>query len=183
MQWNLLTNVLVSSLSLAGTAFAVLFLYSDYRLDLYRQELFHLRDKLFSTALESGVGFDHPAYRQLNLRINSLIRYAHKTNLKTLILLAVAGLLRHDLRRASGTSTRTLSNALEGLSRFQQFALINLHNDVINAVFKRVFFFQAKTDFSADLLPGLPRNAKESVAWAVENQAIETYRIERLRSC
>jgi hypothetical protein len=182
MQWNLLTNLLVSSLSVAGIAFAVLFLYSDYRLDLYRQELFHLRDKLFSTALKSGVGFDHPAYRHLNLRINSLIRYAHKTNLKTLVLLAVADLLRPDLARTSEKSMRTLSNALGGLSRFQQFALINLHNDVIDAVLKRVFFFRSKTDFSADLLPGLPRNAKESVAWAVENQAIETYRIERLHS-
>jgi hypothetical protein len=183
MQWNQLTNLLVSSLSVAGIAFAILFLYSDYRLDLYRQELFHLRDQLFNAALNAGVGFDHPAYRHLNLRINSLIRYAHKTNLKTLILLTVADLLRLGLAKPPKKSMRSLSKALGGLSRFQQFTLINLHNDLVNLVFKRVFFFQVKTDFSADLLPGLPRNAKESVAWAVENQAIETYRIERLHSC
>jgi hypothetical protein len=175
MQWNLVTNVLISSFSAAGIVFVVLFLFSDYRLDLYRQELFYLRDQLFNIAIEAKVGFDHPAYRLLNLRINSLIRYAHKTTLKTLLLLALADLFHGEFSRAGNRSIRTLSSALEGLSRFQQFQLINLHNEVASAVFKRVCFFSMRPDYSKDLLPGA-----NPVAQRVETQAVETYRLERL---
>ncbi len=175
MQWDLLTNELISGLSVAGIAFTILFLLSDYRLDLYRQELFQLRDKLFNIALEAEVPFDHSAYRLLNLRINSLIRYAHKTNLKTLLLLILEDLFHPELTRSSGK--RSLRTALEDLSRYQQFQLINLHDEVSRALFKRVFFFVAKPDFSDELLPP---GARVAVARMVETQAVENYRLEKL---
>ena len=180
MQWNLVTNEIISGLSVAGIVFTIFFLLSDYRLDLYRQELFHLRDKLFNVAVEAEVDFDHPGYRLLNLRINSLIRYAHKTNLKTLLLLAFVDLFDSEFSRAGKRSMRAFSMALKGLSRFQQFELINLHDEVIGAVFKRVFFIEPKLDFSEELLPRSPDRAKLAVARIVETQAIETFRLERL---
>lgn len=53
-------------------------LFRDYRIDALRDQLFGVRESLFDYAAGGGVAFSHPAYTQLRLLINSLIRFAHR---------------------------------------------------------------------------------------------------------
>jgi hypothetical protein len=55
----------------------VFWFWKDYRLDVFRENVFEFRDNLFMFASEGGVSFDHPAYRLLRHRLNVLLRYAH----------------------------------------------------------------------------------------------------------
>src|SRR5690606_22651328 len=61
-------------------------LYRDYRLDLFRQKLFALRDELFDVAAAGDVGFDSPAYGMLRSTINGTIQYGHQLGFLDLLL-------------------------------------------------------------------------------------------------
>jgi hypothetical protein len=62
------------------------YLWKPQRIDIFRQKLFVLRSDLFDLAANGAVPFDHPAYTQLRLLINGLIRFAHRASLPTLII-------------------------------------------------------------------------------------------------
>lgn len=62
------------------------FLFSGYRADNFRDQLFTLRDEMFLYALDEGIA-DTPAYENLRLILNRLIRYAHRVSLGRLVLL------------------------------------------------------------------------------------------------
>lgn len=72
-----MSNEILSGCAFLGLSFVILFGLRWYRLDAYRQRLFDLRDDLFNYALSGRISFQDPRYRDLRLRINSLIRYAH----------------------------------------------------------------------------------------------------------
>jgi len=75
-----------SILSLIVLAFIVCKLWPEQRVDLFRQQMFALRDELFDFAADGKVGFEEPAYRQLRALMNGLIRYAHNiTPFRTLL--------------------------------------------------------------------------------------------------
>jgi hypothetical protein len=65
------------------------YLWKPQRVDIFRQKLFALRSDLFDLADNGTVPFDHPAYTQLRLMINGLIRFAHRASLPTLIVAMV----------------------------------------------------------------------------------------------
>ena len=52
-------------------------LWPTQRVDIFRQEMFQLRDELFDFAMQGEVGFDDPAYTLLRQLMNGFIRYAH----------------------------------------------------------------------------------------------------------
>ncbi|MDQ6759874.1 MAG: hypothetical protein M3Z32_08425 [Acidobacteriota bacterium] len=53
-------------------------LWTAHRLDVYRQEMFRLRDELFDYAKDGRISFSHPAYRLLRRSMNGFIRYGHQ---------------------------------------------------------------------------------------------------------
>lgn len=55
-------------------------------MELFRQNLFMLRDELFIQAAEGLVPFEHPAYGILRSQMNSHIRFAHKLSLFHVLL-------------------------------------------------------------------------------------------------
>ena len=57
--------------------FVLYSLWPSQRIDLFRQQMFVLRDELFDFALEGSIDFDDPAYTQLRELMNGFIRYAH----------------------------------------------------------------------------------------------------------
>src|SRR4051794_2329227 len=63
--------------------------WSDYKLDAFRQRLFDLRAELFEYAASSGLPFDDPTYGLLRDRINRMIRWAHQFTPMHFILLAL----------------------------------------------------------------------------------------------
>jgi len=74
---------------ISGVALLVTWwLYSGYRADYLRDQLFTVRDDMFLYALDHGIA-DTAAHENLRLLMNSLIRYAHRVSLARLLLLDV----------------------------------------------------------------------------------------------
>jgi hypothetical protein len=65
-------------LSLTALWFLVFVLAREYRLDVLRDRLFAIRERLFDYAADGNISFDHPAYTKLRMRINSLIRFGYR---------------------------------------------------------------------------------------------------------
>src|SRR5882724_7439343 len=72
-----LTIAIQSLLSLIVLVITVFWLWPDQRMDLFRQQMFAIRDELFDFAAEGNVRFDEPAYILLRQLMNGFIRYAH----------------------------------------------------------------------------------------------------------
>lgn len=53
-------------------------LYRDYRLDLFRERMFALRDELFDLADSGALSFDSNAYGMLRSMINGNIQFGHQ---------------------------------------------------------------------------------------------------------
>jgi hypothetical protein len=65
------------------------YLWKPQRVDAFRQELFDLRTELFDLAASRVVSFDHPAYTELRLMINGVIRFAHQISLPPMVVAMV----------------------------------------------------------------------------------------------
>jgi hypothetical protein len=72
-----LTIAIQSLLSLIVLVIVVFGLWPAQRMDLFRQQMFAIRDELFDFAAEGNVKFDEPAYLLLRQLMNGFIRYAH----------------------------------------------------------------------------------------------------------
>lgn len=64
-------------------------IYRDYRLDLFRQKLFSLRDDLFDMAIEGKISFDDPAYGMLRSTINGTIQFGHQLGFLDLLCMVL----------------------------------------------------------------------------------------------
>jgi|SRR5882672_2427141 len=74
-----------TTLSLIGLWALFHWLYRDYRVDLFRQRMFALRDELFDMAASGRIAFDNPAYGKLRDMLNGYIRFAHRVSLPLLL--------------------------------------------------------------------------------------------------
>lgn len=72
-----LSIIVQSILTLTVLAFVILALWPWQRIDLFRQQMFAVRDELFDFAADGKVSFDDPAYIGLRELMNGFIRYAH----------------------------------------------------------------------------------------------------------
>lgn len=59
--------------------------YYKYRLDLFRQNLFEIRDALFDEAEKHGL-FEAKAYTMTRITLNGMIRFAHEVSFLHLLL-------------------------------------------------------------------------------------------------
>ena len=75
--------VLFSALSLMGLTILCFWLYRDYRLDLFRDRLFALRDELFDLAAAGKIDFNSQAYGMLRTTLNGFIRFSHRFGIST----------------------------------------------------------------------------------------------------
>ena len=105
---EMITAVLSSGLSLLGLA-ALLWLYRDYRKDLFRARLFALRGELFDGGASGLVPFDHPAYGLLRSTLNGFLRSGHRLGTAWLIAMALAGDPPEDYDRKWRESTQALT--------------------------------------------------------------------------
>ena len=72
-----LSVIVQSTLTLILLAFIMFVWWPEQRVDLFRQQMFALRDELFDFAMGGNIGFDDPAYLRLRYLMNGFIRYAH----------------------------------------------------------------------------------------------------------
>ena len=116
-----LTPALISLLSVLGIWVLLFWLYRDYAIDRFRQDMFSLRDELFD-AVDDGLltSFDDPAYGVLRSTMNGFIRFAHRLSLLQLILLGPP----RDVEEASvvreGTFSQRWSEAVATLDDGQR---------------------------------------------------------------
>ncbi len=80
-------NAVTSLISLMGLWWLLFWLYHDYCVDKFRQEIFALRDALFDSAADGSIPFDHPGYGLLRSTMNGFIRFAHKLTLLDILML------------------------------------------------------------------------------------------------
>lgn len=74
-----------------GIAWILAFwLYRDYSVDKFRQEMFALRDHMFDAADQGDIPMDHPAYRMLRSAMNGYIRFGHRLNLLTIMIFVLS---------------------------------------------------------------------------------------------
>lgn len=102
--------VISSALSLFVFAVVAFKLWPNQRIDMFRQNMFALRDELFDFAADGNIPFDDPAYLRLRQLMNGFLRYAHNlTPFRT--LMAFIG-WKCATRESLGAWTEAWNNAL-----------------------------------------------------------------------
>lgn len=86
-----------SLLSLIVLVIVLFALWPAQRVDLFRQQMFALRDELFDFAAEGNISFEEPAYILLRKLMNGFIRYGHNlTPFRTLMTFLKWKYFSHD---------------------------------------------------------------------------------------
>jgi hypothetical protein len=86
MTTQIALTALATSVSLISLWILFFWLYRDYRVDLFRQRMFELRDELFELGRTGEIAFHHQAYGLLRTTINGYIRFAHRISFLSVIL-------------------------------------------------------------------------------------------------
>jgi hypothetical protein len=128
-------SALVAVSSIAGLVFMAFWLYRDYRVDVFRQEMFALRDSLFDKATAGLIEFEAPAYGILRSTMNGFIRFGHRLTLPNVFFIV---LTQARISRGAGSTSfkRELNSSLETLTASQR-ALIQKYNEDINFLIVR----------------------------------------------
>jgi hypothetical protein len=113
---------LKSALGLLFIWVLVFFFWKDYCLDVFRDDVFAIRDELFLYAANGNVGFDHPAYKILRQRMNVALRYAHEFTFTRFVLAITV------LSKAPSPDNTAWEEALELLPSDVQKSLIQYLN-------------------------------------------------------
>ena len=118
---------------IAGLWVLYFWLYRDYRVDVFRQKMFAIRDELFDDASAGLLPFDHPAYGMLRSTINGYIRFAHRmTFLQSLLYLLMSRERPRDVETSFGGRWERASADLSGdvreaLDRYIQ----RMHGEIV----------------------------------------------------
>lgn len=88
---------LQSLISLALLFVLVFVLLDRHRVDVLRQKLFDIRDRLFDEGMAGRISFDSHAYRYTRTVVNGMIRFSHRISLSRF---GVAALLLTEDERA-----------------------------------------------------------------------------------
>jgi hypothetical protein len=108
------------------------YLWKPQRVDIFRQRLFSLRSDLFDLAADGVVPFDHPAYAQLRLLINGMIRFAHRVSFATLVIAIVQS------KRAPSDPLAAWRRNVEKLPEGARERVLAVHKDVSAAFSKHL---------------------------------------------
>lgn len=122
MMFDLMLIILLTTLfSIAWYLYA--YLYIDYRVDQFRQDLFSIRDKFFDEAVRGNIDFENNAYGMTRSTLNGMIRYAHRLSLFRFIISKVThGKLA---KRAGDSYHEKMEKFISELSPQQKKIVIN----------------------------------------------------------
>lgn len=82
-------NAIFSILSILGLLYLIFWRYKTYRIDVFRQDIFELRDKLFDYAQSGNIDYNHPSYGTLRSLMNGFIRFGHQISFCQLITISI----------------------------------------------------------------------------------------------
>jgi hypothetical protein len=105
---------------------------ADQRTDIFRQQMFSIRDELFDFALDGNIDFQHPAYYLLRNSMNGFIRYAHRLTFFQLLITVVRWKLTEDVQALTWHSKWVA--AVDSLPEGTRDALRKFHDRSMDAV-------------------------------------------------
>lgn len=133
-----LIAVLESTSGLIVLALLYFWLVPSLRLDLFRQQLFEVRDELFDYARAGKISFEHPAYKLLRRSANGFIRYAHRL---TFFRIAMTVLVWKLFREHPEPKwVKQWLHAMDSLDATVQADLSKFHERILSLVLKRLVF-------------------------------------------
>lgn len=107
---------LVALMSMPFILALLLWLYRDYRTDVFRQKMFALRGDLFDEARLGRIAFDSDAYGMLRSTMNGFIRFGHRFSLTKTILFSMVLKKEHS----TDPFSERLEQSLEGCTEAQK---------------------------------------------------------------
>ena len=131
---------LLTVLSLLGLWVLFFWLYRDYRVDLFRERTFALRDELFALGASGAISFDDPAYGMLRSMLNGYIRFAHRLSL--LFVVIVFARKRGELNEATSRA-QALMRAIDAHPPETRSRLIDILSRTHFNVFDQLVFTSA----------------------------------------
>lgn len=148
------------------------YLWKPQRVDIFRQKLFALRSDLFDLATKGTVPFDHPAYTQLRLMINGLIRFAHRASLPTLIIAVV------QARNTPSDAMMVWMKNVQKLPENERNQLLAVHTSV-SVTFAKHLIGGSLVLFAYVLLRVLNAVAKAFVLLLIGKRDIRNFSVSR----
>lgn len=126
--------VVMSLMSVALFLVFLFWLYRDYRVDCFRQEMFALRDSFFDEAANGLLDFESDGYGMIRSTMNGFIRFGHKISLPHLMV-SFFVLRNSGLVRGVPFSER-LDRNIESLSHEQKQTILKYYQEM-NYIFIR----------------------------------------------
>ena len=85
------TAVAVTTTIAVAVLFLTYFLWRRLRLDIFRDHLFHLRERWFDLALDPGstIQFDSPLYRSVEQFLCGMLQFAHRVSFSFVVLVRI----------------------------------------------------------------------------------------------
>jgi len=156
---TLIDVILFLTLSV-GIIYLYFWLFQQYRIDVFRQRIFGIRDEVFDYAASGKIAFDHPAYITLRNLMNGYIRFSHKISLLHVgIVLVLTKLFNRNCKLQSFEEIWTAAiqdlddKAKHELSQFRMRAEMNLFYYLfLSSMLKKVVAIPALIVVSAKFL-------------------------------
>ena len=89
-------------------------------IDIFRQELFKLRDDLFDKAADGLIDFDSDAYGMVRTTINGFIRFAEDLTISRFIISAIANRNHNHQKEHIERYSKNLNAAMAKLNSYQR---------------------------------------------------------------
>lgn len=146
-------------------------LYRDYRLDLFRQRMFSLRDELFDLADSGELSFNCKAYGMLRSLINGNIQFGHQLGFLELVFFCFVGKREKSKFSSAKRFEETWEVSCKELSPETARKLQHLRTRMHVLVFDQLIFtsFTLMITTIALLLAVFTLFAKKAVAKLLEN--------------
>jgi hypothetical protein len=109
------------------------YLWKPLRVTALREKLFALRDDLFDLAADGVISFNDPAYTQLRLLINGMIRFAHRVSFLTMIVASIGS------RNAPSNTYEAWLKSVQRLPQESRSRLLAIHRGVFESLAKQIF--------------------------------------------
>lgn len=130
-------EIVIVSFGLVAIWYLYFWLYKDYAIDCFRQNVFELRDKLFDEASMGLVDFNHPAYCLLRRTMNGTIRYSHKISFVQMVFVSFL-FKKQELESHNVSFEKKFENAISNLEDEAKERLSEYRKELINITFHHI---------------------------------------------
>ena len=154
-----LGNAISTLLAITVLAVVAFRFWPAQRIDLFRQQMFALRDELFDYAADENIGFDSAAYTLLRDLMNGFIRFAHNLTPYRVLMLLLQW--KYFGKPSSSTWTQSYESAVNALGERRSTTQLNLfHSRAVKLVMAQLLLSPGV------ILIGVPLLGIVALLWA-----------------